>query len=926
MRQVTILLLLMFAATTQAADSYRFRTMSPEGGFSYDGVQSVLQDDDGFIWVSQEDELYRFDGYQYKMYHSSFTVHNSAKEWLFKDMNIGTDGKFFVSTNNGLFVYNKEADSFELAWADALDRVELDAQNRVWLWQMGGYWRILDVEKQTSYRPLYDGDSISYLSSAFCVNQADLYQISNYGKIFLFNQTTQNFSLFMLTPHREGRVLSAKAHQGKLWVLVAKHGLYKIDLATKTIEAHFDYSGTEKLTFTPQFHIDKNGHIWFATRDGIEIFDPEQNTYTYYKHDDADPYSLPNNSVWTITEDRQQNLWLGMYSGIMAYVNLNEKRAFDSFYPMDKMLNYRVVSAFAEDQLSWWIGTEGGGINRMNKRTGQFTYLTHNSDNSLASNYIKSLVVDNNQNLWIATFLGGLDCYDPKRNQFKHFLHNAKDKNSLLNNNMRKILLEGDEGLWIIYQQRGMAFSFYSFKTQTFTHYNYPDEKKYYLFDMVRGAGNQLWLLDSKSLYRMDTRTRAIEAVPLKDTLFMNFFTACPDSVGNLWLGTTGNGLVKYDPKTGDFTTYKDILKHNVKAIYSIGCESLGNIWMGTDNGLVYYNIANNVFSRYDTQDGTQGRVYYPFAVAQGDDGRMYFGGTGGFTIVNPALISHNTHQPKALLAEFLIDNLPVKLQSVMQDSVIRLNHNQANFGFRLAADNYLMPEKTHYKYRLDGYDADWLEIDASNRMALYAKVPPGNYTFEVLAANNDGVWSETPTVVNIRVNPAPWLSWWAYVIYGLFVLGILYLILQVYLHDVEKNKNEELHKIQMTFYKNYFVNIADAATNERDKALLENFNKVVEANMGNSKLNIDFIASEMKMSRSKLFTGIKSLTGKSPNEFVLHQRLRKAARLVVETNLTIRQITDEVGLESQTYLGKVFKKEFGETPTAFAAKHRKKL
>ncbi|KAA6303755.1 MAG: HTH-type transcriptional activator Btr [Candidatus Ordinivivax streblomastigis] len=815
-------LLLPFTAM-QATEGYRFRTMSPEGGFSYDGVVSVMQDNDGFIWVLIEEGLYRFDGYQYKEYYTRFTSFNPTKEWLFQNMTLDDSGQLFVRTNNGVYCYDEISDTF-LLWEQDVRIHGTEELRKEW------------IDKNKDWLPQ--------------------------------------------------------------------------EILKRTLRA---------------FCVDKNGNCWLGYRDGLYVVNPVTKTYTRYVHDEADAYSLPNSNVWTIQEDRQKNLWIGTYSGMMAYVNLDEKRAFGTFYPiLDKTLNYPVISAFAEDRQSWWVGTEGGGINRMNKRTGQFTYFTYSENqNSLSANMIKSMVVDKNQNLWIATFTGGLDSYNPKTNQFQHFKNEPKNPKSILFNNLRKIVLAGDSGLWVSYQKRKEIVSYFSFQTQTFTHYDFTTgDQNYYLFDMVRGE-KQLWLLNSKNLYRMDLKTRKIEVVQPKDTLFMNFFTASLDDSGNLWLGTIGNGLVKYDTKTSDFTLYKDILKYNITAIYSICCSNNGSIWMGTDNGLIGYNIEKNAFVRYDEKDGTQGRVYYPFAVTKSAEGKLYFGGTRGFTVVDPLQITYNIHQPRVLLSAFLIDNKPMRLGQKIGKTEIWLNHNQANFGFQLSSDNYLMPGKTQFKYRLKGYDEHWIEIDASGRTALYAQVPAGNYTFEAFAANNDGVWSNTPSVVKIHVKPAPWLSWWAYVIYSLIVLGILSVIVNLYLKMVEKNKNEELHKIQMCFYKDYFVNVADTASSERDKKFLEDFVKIVESNIQEPKLDVKFIAYEMSMSRSTLYNKIKALTGKSIIEFILHQRLRKAANLMIETNLTMRQIINEIGIESQSYFSNAFKKEFGETPTSFASNHK---
>jgi ligand-binding sensor domain-containing protein len=345
------------------------------------------------------------------------------------------------------------------------------------------------------------------------------------------------------------------------------------------------------------------------------------------------------------------------------------------------------------------------------------------------------MVVDKEQNLWISMYKGGMDYYQTKTNRFKHFKH-EENNNSLLYNNIRKVVLEGDSGLWIAYQHKKLAISFYSFKNKNFTHYDFTGEDKDdYLFDILRGKENQLWILSSEKLYLMDVKKRIIEKIVRKEPRFMNFFTFCLDDSGNLWIGTIGNGFIKYNPDISDFTCYNDILKYNISSVYSICKDDEGNIWLGTDNGLIRYHIASNAFSQYDKQDGVQGQVYYPLASLRGTNGNLYFGGTNGFTVVNPQQMGCNTYKPKIILTEFLIDNVSTGIRFSSNDSLksqnrIVLNHNQINFGFKFSSDNYLIPEKNHFKYRLRGYDDRWVEVNASNRTALYSKVPPGDYYF----------------------------------------------------------------------------------------------------------------------------------------------------------------------------------------------------
>ncbi|GHV15902.1 hybrid sensor histidine kinase/response regulator [Bacteroidia bacterium] len=815
---ILVFLFILQVFNVLSQNDYRFRTLSPEGGFYFDGVRQIQQDTDGFVWILMDHDLYRFDGYQYKRYYTYFTNQEKSVEWLFLKLTVTSSGYFFVNTNNGLYNYDKASDTFEKV-SDEVELIRIDNRDNIWI-RKNRTWNVFDenrnpfnINDSILITPLYDGKKISFIGPIFCTNNSDLYTFTNYSRIYRYNYEKKEFNLCFTMPEDDGHILDAKAYKSKLWVLTDKYGLYKIDLSTFTIEDHFDFlKGGE----TRALHIDKRGHVWIGTIKGLYVIDPDEKTYHHYVHSKSDPFSLPNNSVWTINEDNQRNIWIGTYSGAIAYVNLDEKKPFDTYMPYENRLSHAPVSAFAEDDTSLWIGTEGGGINRLNKKTEEFSYYTNDkSRNSLAFDNIKSIVVDKGQNLWIALFNGGLDYYNAKSGQFYNFKQTT-GSNSILDNSLRKIVLESDSGLWIAYQRKKVEISFYSFKTKQFYHHSPVGENTQYIFDMLRGRENQLWVLSNESLYLMDIKTKVMKKINRPDSVFLNFSAFCLDDSGNLWIGTIKNGLVKYDVNADKFILFDKILNYNVSSIYSINYDGEDNLWIGTDDGLFRYSISNNTFFEYDKGDGTQGRVYYPLASMKSMGGKLYFGGTTGFTVIDPQEVSLNMHKPKVIISDFYIDHQPSKLNFSSKDSIyeIVLSHNQTNFGFKFSSDNFLLPEKNHFKYRMRDYDNRWIEVDASSRTAMYSKVPAGTYYFEVLASNNDGIWSETPTVIKIIRKSAPWFSWPAYVLYALLILGVLSLIIryyiekknlkmQLYLDNIEKDKKEEIHQSQLRFFTN---------------------------------------------------------------------------------------------------------------------------
>lgn len=674
-------------------------------------------------------------------------------------------------------------------------------------------WSILNTQTGELNTPNYDGKAAGGVNTAFCIYNNDLYTFIG-QKVYRFNYAKNEFVFCLTLPDSDGNIRFAQAYMGKLWIFVNNSGLYKIDMSTFKIEDHYtlltDYEGNSLRTF----YIDKKGYIWFGTIDGIYIFDPTDGKLSHNKHSRTDPFSLPNNSIWEISEDRQGNIWIGTYSGTLCYVNIDENNAFKTYHPQNSGLNHTPVSAFAEDQQYLWVGTEGGGINRMNKATGEFSYIT--SANSITSNNIKSLITDAGHNLWISTFMGGLDLYNVGRQKVTNFKHTKGAPHSLLVNDVRKTILEGDSGMWVAYQYQKAEVSYFSFREESFTHFSLDSiSNNSYLFDILRQGEKTLWAISNETLYRLDIDKHVVEKMIPNDSTYLGLFTFCLDDSGNIWIGTIGNGLIKFDTNTSRFISLKDVLQQSVYSIYSI-CYDDGNIWMGTDDGLYCYNIVGNRLMNFDKREDTQGQVYYPLACMKGMDGLIYFGGTNGFTVIDPKKISYNSYKPRAIISDFFIDHTSTHPHYLFDNSLheIILEYDQTNFGFQFSSDNYHIPEKNRFKYRLRKYDDHWITTNAQNRIAMYSKVPAGTYYFEVYAANNDGVWSDTPTVIKVIRKTAPWYSWPAYILYALMIIGLIYLIcrhyadkkklkLQLYLENIEKDKKEQIHQAQLRFFTN---------------------------------------------------------------------------------------------------------------------------
>lgn len=807
--QSFFLLFIVNISIAVASENITFRTFSPEGGFYYDGVKGICQDNKGFIWIIMDNNLYRFDGYDYKSYYYQFKKADKAARWIFTHLASDKSGTLLVNTNNGLFRYNRKDDTFIRIFEKEVNSPRIDSRENIWIRYMR-QWHILNVQEEKLFSPLFDGEVSPGINDLFCTYNDDLYLFSSQKQMFRYNYPAQQFNLYMNLPLKSGQIQYAKILKGKLWIVDFQLEVYKFDLSTSQLEESFIIPAEKPAK---KIFIDKNGIMWIGGINGLYTLDLNSRKLAHHQHSKAkDSFSIPNNSIWTIAEDFQENIWIGTFAGELCYVNLEENKAFRSFFPQDKALNHAPVSGFTEDKNNIWISTEGGGVNCMNKATGAFTYYRASDRKHSTSDNLKPPLIDKYKRLWISSFRGGIDCLDTSTGKVKSYRNIPGDSNSILYNDLRKLVFDGDSGLWIAYQHPELVVSHYSFRENRFTHYPFSaSDEQYYIFDILRGRDNRLWLLSHQKLYMMNLIDHSVTALPLKDSLYLSGRAMCMDDSGNIWIGTTGNGLVRYEPDTQNYTIFNQILDYGINTIYSIIYDGEGNLWLGTDYGLFRYTIATKEFLVFDKEDGTQGRAYYPLSAMKSSTGELYFGGTNGFTIVNPKFISKNRYKPQIIISDFLID---YKSSEIQIEDKITLNYDQSNFGFRFSSDNYMIPEKTHFKYRLRGYDDRWISTNAANRTAFYSKIPAGTYYFEIMAANNDGVWNDIPTVITIKKNAAPWLSMPAYIIYLILILSACYLgwryyrrqkelQLQIYHEQVEKEKKEEIHQSQLRFFTN---------------------------------------------------------------------------------------------------------------------------
>ncbi|MDR1524735.1 MAG: response regulator [Tannerella sp.] len=834
MRRILFVSLLILASLTglpangdPAHDNtqYKIRRVSPHGGLGINGQRDVKQDKWGFIWVITVDGLYRFDGYTFKHYTHKLKKPEPLGTWGFERLEIDKNGDIYISSQLGLLRYNPLTDNFDLLLRDNISLVKEDSNGRLWI---STPHSIGLFDRNTfKFTPVESGEGPVRNTSAVCAKGNRIYVGASDGNIYRYSEEDGLFRHVFFHPQYNNIVDMIPA-DSFLYVLTENKGLIVLSAGDyKEIKRYdFFYPSGDTRVSARDLYIDKFRHIWITNQRGIYILNPENGAYTHYYYDKNDPYGLPSSSVWRISEDNQGNLWFGTYSGGICFINLDEQKKLKSFSAMIDDLSYPVVSCFEEDDDYIWIGTEGGGLNRYDKKTNGFACFRHvPGTNSLTYDNIQSLLFTGRNKLWIGTSRGGMDCLDTETLQFTHY---TVRNDMLMEDHVARIVAEADSGIWVKYLMNRNWITYLSLKDCKTEHFNFlvpPSGLNGNISDMCRGNGDTLWIASSRQLLIMNVRTKNVSVAGYRHSDIpgfrnINICTILTNNVKNiLWMGTNDSGLLMYDISNQSLTCKADLSKYEVHAILSLNEDTMGNLWMGTDNGLFCLDIETDRVHKFNKSDGVQGDTYYPYSTFKSKTGKLYFGGNEGFTVIDSVKNTYNEYKPHVIISDFLLDNFPVisgTKDSPLKTSIFRtkeivLKHNRNNFSFEFTSSNYLNPDKNRFKYRLKGYDDRWIETDANHRIASYAKVPGGKYTFEIMTANNDGIWGGLSSVP-VTIKPAPWFSLWAITGYVLLLFAAVHAIIrhynyrrklkiQFYLEEQEKRQKEEAHQEQLKFF-----------------------------------------------------------------------------------------------------------------------------
>ncbi|MCF0040417.1 hybrid sensor histidine kinase/response regulator [Dyadobacter fanqingshengii] len=828
------LFLLLFLPSIVIGQSSGFRQLSTNNGLSQNHVGSILMDKNGFMWFGSDDGLNMYDGYTFKHYKHDKADSNSIDDSYIQDILEDKKGDLWIATSSGLNRFDRATSHFRhyfnAANRRSINDIFEDSKGRMWLGTNNGLL-LLDPEKGTSRIFLrVDRNQNKYKPPANIsriIEDADgkFWIGTEYG-LYWFDPETLKYIAYVKgndAKSLQSSYIKAlyRDPAGNIWVGTHGGGLSLFKPETNSFRT-FVHNPSDSLSISHNDILsitqNRDGRLWIGTENGgISVYNKSTGNFTRIRHIDEDNTSISDNSIYCIYRDRIDNLWIGTYAGGVNFRPRFGKK-FTSYrknnYSVNSLSNNLVLAICGDaDADKIWIGTDGGGLNLFDRKTRKFTSFKHSAtnSNSPSNDYVISIINISKDVLGLAYHMGGFDFFNIRTGQYVHHLPIPNDSLSLATADVNNIFKDRNGGIWLGTWKGGLEF--YDVNTGKIKHYRHnPLDSTSISGDIVtkvfQDRAGKIWVGTFEGLNLFDplkkTFTRFQTDIKDRNSISHNKIqTIQQTSDGILWIGTLGGGLNRFDPMKRTFTSYTE--KHGLSSnvIYGIMEDKKGHLWLSTNNGICEFDPRTITFRNFGRADGLLGNEFKSNSFFKTADGEMFFGGVRGFITFFPDRLVDNTFIPPVFLTDFLLFNKQAPIapgspltSHITQAKEINLTYKHSVISFEFAALNYTMPEKNQYAYQLKGFDADWI-YSGTTRKATYTNLDPGDYVFQVKAANNDGVWNNEGVQVKIHIAPPFWQTLWFRVLAVALGFGLIYIIYRLRMRVLREQKEMLVHQVE---------------------------------------------------------------------------------------------------------------------------------
>ncbi len=747
-----------------------------------------MQDKKGFIWFGTEEGISVFDGIENRFINVKDGLsHNHVNE-IFQD----SKGLYWIGTLRGLDVYDgKKFIQFDKKLKD-LGRVTTICQDKKGSIIFATLTHGLGIFNPTKniLRFITQKDGLPSDSIIKCINDKNnniwigtsengIVRLTN-GKVTKFNRENGLPSDIIYELYED--------KSGTIWI-ATEAGIVKYYGKSFNYLSDLNSKISDRVT---EIFEDNNGKIWICTKENGVYYYDGSNFVNYTERN-----GLSNNEVISILEDRRGDMWFGTRDGGISKLSVEK---FQIFSKKDGLLSDNVFAITVDNKGALWFGHISKGITRI--KNGIAENITAN--NGIPNNDVASIYTDSYGIVWIGT-RDGLSRYEDGK--FKNY----SEKDGLSGKLVLSMLEDRNNNLWIGTEQGIIKYDRNIFRNLN-EELNFPED---WVTDIFEDADGNLWFsLFEQGIVKLDgnklTRITKNDGLPSNE-----IFSITQDKYGDMWFASLGGGLIKYNGLK--FTNYTTDNGLSSNSCYSL-IEDGDFIYIGTARGITRFEYTkfdvkgNEAFKVYNTKDGLISSEMNQGAYFKDKKRNLWFGTQKGVVTFNP------NSQPKLVPPVVYITNLKISDRETEQDILpegnIILKFDQNNIRFDFSAINFSSPEKTVYKYILEGIDDNW--TTTAQRSVSYRSLPSQKYVFKVKCCNSDGVWSESGTKLNFEISPPYWLTWWFLTFLFVLITAGVY---SIYLYKTKQVSRRNIELEETVKKRTYELALAK----EKSDELLQN-------------------------------------------------------------------------------------------------------
>ena len=834
------MLALLFTSWIVSAQSYLFKHLEVSDGLSNNSVNTIYKDRDGFMWFGTTAGLNRYDGYTFKVYQHAEDEPGSLPDNYITDIVEMPDGRFWINTARGYVLFDKERDCFITDVTGFMKNLESwGVPEQVFVDREGNTWLSVAGEGCYCYKEGGKRLFFSYMEHSlpeYGVTQMaecsdGILLIYNTGLLVCLDRSTlavkwQSDEIKKYIPEGKKIELSLFVDRDNCIWAYSLMGIWVYDCGTKSWRT--DLTGIWSSRPDVIIHTvaqDIEGRIWVGKDyDGIDVLEKETGKVTSLVAHDDNGRSLPHNTIYDLYADRDGIMWVGTYKKGVSYYS-------ESIFKFN-MYEWGDITCIEQaDENRLWLGTNDHGILLWNRSTGKAEPFWRDAEGQLP-NPVVSMLKSKDGKLWVGTFNGGLYCMNGSQiRSYKEGVGNALASNNVW------ALVEDDKGrIWIASLGGGLqCLEPVSGTFETYTSSNSA---------LLENNVTSLCWVDNNTLFfgtanqgvgMMDMRTREIKKiqgqsgnVKLSNDAVNHVYK---DSRGLVWIATR-EGLNVYDTRRHVFLDLSPVAEAKGNFIAAITEDQERNMWVSTSRKVIRVTVASDgkgsyLFDSraYNSEDGLQNCDFNQRSIKTLHNGIIAIGGLYGVNVFAPDHIRYNKMLPNVMFTGLSLFDEAVKVGQSYGGRVliekelndvenVEFDYKQNIFSVSFASDNYNLPEKTQYMYKLEGFNNDWLTLPLGVHNVTFTNLAPGKYVLRVKAINSDGYVGIKEATLGIVVNPPFWMSWWAYLLYAVGLVIVLFLARyrmlkrereKFHLQQIENEvaKNEEINNMKFRFFTN---------------------------------------------------------------------------------------------------------------------------